>query len=117
MNVEDKVWNTLKGHNPYQVWCRHNFWVTGRYEVGTRPIVVLAASKAEAKQIIINNLGLAETYFRSLRVRRGGNTVRAIRCGEGYKLKSSDVGRVDPVTGSMPIKALTRSGEWVSYNA
>lgn len=117
MNVEDKVWNTLKGQNPYYVWCRHNFWGGKFYEVGSRSIFVLATSPEEASQFIINNLGVAETYFRSLRIQRGSKKIRAVRRSEGYKLQPSDVGRVVPVTGTMSIKALNQEGEWVRYNA
>ena len=116
MSSKDKVWNTLKGHNPYNVPCRHNYWGGRYYEVGVRSVRVLAGTPEEATQFVINNLDLAEKHLRTLRTMRGGTSIRLIRKCEGYKLQERDILRATPIKGAISIKAFNQQGELVRYD-
>ena len=116
MSTTNEIWNTLKGNNPYNVGCRHNYWGGRYYEVGVRSIKVLAASPEEAQQFILNNLDLAEDYLRTLRTVRGSTRIRLIRKSEGYKLQPSDILRATPLKGAISIKAFNQKGELVRYD-
>jgi coenzyme F420-reducing hydrogenase beta subunit len=115
MDNESAVWNKLKGLDPYRMPIRHNFWCGKWYASAYRPIVVIARSPEEARETAIVHLDAVEKYLRSLRIRKGSTTIRAIKKSEKYRLKPKDVNTAKKIYGDGCTKAFNYDGELIMY--
>ncbi|RLA05144.1 MAG: hypothetical protein DRQ47_01905 [Gammaproteobacteria bacterium] len=102
-------------HSVWDVYCSHNFWSGSRYEQGWRPVHVIAASKEQAKEIVVNNIDKVEELFRSKYMRKGSGRIRLIRAKEMYHIKPERLGKVEP-TMLISGEAMNSDGEMIKVN-